>query len=85
MVPSLQLTLPSIVLLDICGIENLTSAFGLLTVFRGAASIVGPPLAGVVYEATMSYSVSFYLSGASLVMAAVFGILADMVRRRERV
>ena len=79
------IALTSIVLVDICGIENLTSAFGLLTVFRGAASIVGPPLAGVVYEATMSYSVSFYLSGASLIMAAVFSILADIVRRRERV
>ena len=78
------IALTSIVLVDICGIENLTSAFGLLTVFRGAASNVGPPLAGVVYEATISYSVSFYLSGASLIMAAVFSILADIVRRRER-
>lgn len=79
------IALTSIVLVDICGIENLTSAFGLLTVFRGAASIVGPPLAGLVYEATMSYSVSFYLAGSSLMMAAIFSILADIMRRREKV
>ena len=79
------IALTSIVLVDICGIENLTSAFGLLTVFRGAASIVGPPLAGVVYETTHSYSVSFYLSGSCLIMAAIFSILADILRRREKV
>ena len=36
----------SIVLVDLRGLEKLTSAFGLLTMFRGAASIVGPPIAG---------------------------------------
>ena len=36
----------SIVLVDLLGLEKLTSAFGLLTMFRGAASIVGPPIAG---------------------------------------
>ena len=79
------IALTSIVLVDICGIENLTSAFGLLTVFRGAASIVGPPLAGAVFEATQSYSVSFYLAGSFLMVAAVFSILADILRRREKV
>ena len=33
-------------LVDLLGLEKLTSAFGLLTMFRGAASIVGPPIAG---------------------------------------
>jgi len=79
------IALTSIVLVDICGIENLTSAFGLLTVFRGAASIVGPPLAGAVYEATHSYSVSFYLAGSFLLLAAGFSILADIFRRKEKV
>ena len=36
----------SIVLVDLLGLDRLTSAFGLLTMFRGAASIVGPPIAG---------------------------------------
>ena len=40
----------SIVLVDLLGLEKLTSAFGLLTMFRGAASIVGPPIAGEDYH-----------------------------------
>ena len=78
------IALTSIVLVDICGIENLTSAFGLLTVFRGAASIVGPPLAGTVYEATQSYAVSFYLSGSALMVAALLSVSADILRRRRK-
>ena len=40
----------SIVLVDLLGLDKLTSAFGLLTMFRGAASIVGPPIAGQQYH-----------------------------------
>jgi len=78
------ISLTSIVLVDVMGIENLTSAFGLLTMFRGAASIVGPPIAGAVYESTQSYSISFYLAGGFLLAAGLTSILADLVRRRER-
>merc|ERR1719234_2826162 len=75
------ISLTSIVLVDLLGLEKLTSAFGLLTMFRGAASIVGPPIAGAVFEATSSLNISFYLAGSFLLAAAVASMLADMVRR----
>jgi len=78
------IALTSIVLVDICGIEKLTSSFGLLTVFRGVSAIIGPPLAGLVYETTKNYNVSFYLSGSFLFIAALFSIAADIVRRISR-
>jgi MFS family permease len=40
-------SLTSIILVDLLGLDNLTNAFGLLILFRGAASIVGAPLAGM--------------------------------------
>ena len=52
--------------------------------FRGISSIIGPPLAGVVYELTLSYDISFYMAGSFLLVAAVFSILADIVRRVDR-
>jgi MFS family permease len=76
------ISLTSIVLVDLLGLEKLTSAFGLLTMFRGAASIVGPPIAGAVFEATASLNISFYLAGSFLLAAAVTSMLADLVRRR---
>ena len=66
------------------GIENLTTGFGLLTMFRGAASVVGPPLAGAVFESTQNYSVSFWLAGGFLLAAGVTSALAGLARRREQ-
>ena len=75
------IALTSIVLVDFCGIDNLTSAFGLLTVFRGVSSIIGSPLAGAMYEWSQSYDISFYLAATFLLMAAMFSVAADLVRR----
>jgi len=42
----------SSVLVDLLGLELLTSAFGVLTCIRGLAALFGPPLAGFVIDAT---------------------------------
>jgi MFS family permease len=38
--------LTSVILVDLLGLENLTNAFGLLLLFQGIASLVGPPIGG---------------------------------------
>lgn len=38
--------LTSVILVDLLGLERLTNAFGLLLLFQGIASLVGPPIAG---------------------------------------
>ena len=78
------ITLTSIVLVDVLGLESLTSAFGMLIMFRGLATIMGPPIAGMVYEAFGSYSMSFNVAGAFLLVAGAVSITADFVRRRQR-
>jgi len=45
------IALTSVVLVDLLGLDSLTSAFGLLIAFRGMSAVVGPPLAGMVYDA----------------------------------
>lgn len=42
--------LTSVVLVDLLGIEKLTNAFGLLLLFQGIASLIGPPFAGRLPE-----------------------------------
>lgn len=39
--------LTSVVLVDLLGLERLTNAFGLLLLFQGIASLIGPPFAGM--------------------------------------
>ena len=45
------ISLTSIVLVDLLGLDKLTSAFGLLVLFRGLGSIIGTPLGGALYDA----------------------------------
>ena len=40
-------SLTSVVLVDLLGIDLLTNSFGLLLLFQGAATFIGPPMAGV--------------------------------------
>ncbi|GIX68545.1 monocarboxylate transporter 12 [Caerostris extrusa] len=43
---SAYISLTSIILVEMVGLDRLTNSFGLLSLFRGASSILGPPLAG---------------------------------------
>ena len=39
-------SLTSVVLVDLLGLEMLTNSFGLLLMFQGIATLIGPPIAG---------------------------------------
>ena len=58
---SALVTLTSVLLVDVLGLEQLTSAFGLLIMFRGLATILGPPIAGAVYRCTVLRSIGKYV------------------------
>ena len=40
--------LTSVVLVDLLGLDKLTNAFGLLLLFQGIASVMGPPITGIL-------------------------------------
>eukprot|EP00092_Neocalanus_flemingeri_P041880 GFUD01045614.1.p1 GENE.GFUD01045614.1~~GFUD01045614.1.p1 ORF type:complete len:717 (-),score=114.69 GFUD01045614.1:192-2342(-) len=77
------ISLTSIVLVDLLGLDNLTSAFGLLTLFRGSSSMIGPPINGWIFEETKSYDFSFFVSGAFLLVAGLISCLVDFLKRRR--
>lgn len=64
------ISLSSIILVELLGLDKLTNAFGLLILFRGTAALVGSPLAGGLYDATQSYDVPFYVAGALFAVSA---------------
>ncbi|XP_014662482.1 PREDICTED: uncharacterized protein LOC106805421 [Priapulus caudatus] len=67
--------LTSVILVDLLGLEKLTNAFGLLMLFRGASCMAGPPIAGMVFDATNSYTVPYIMAGAFLSIAGLIGCL----------
>ncbi|KAJ6217390.1 hypothetical protein RDWZM_008547 [Blomia tropicalis] len=68
---SAYICLTSIILVDMLGLDKLTNAFGLLCLFRGASSMIGPPLAGIIFDMTQSYMVTFVSAGILLIFASV--------------
>ena len=75
------ISLTSIILVDLLGLDKLTNAFGLLILFRGAAAILGSPLAGAVYDATLSYDIPFYMAGAFFGVSAITSFMAPAMKR----
>ncbi|XP_044258335.1 monocarboxylate transporter 3 isoform X2 [Tribolium madens] len=77
------ISLTSIILVDLLGLDKLTNAFGLLILFRGAAAIVGSPLAGFIYDKTKTYDIPFYVAGSLFAISAVTSFLAPCLKRSE--
>ncbi|CAH0723088.1 unnamed protein product, partial [Brenthis ino] len=69
-------SLTSIILVEQITLEKFTNAYGLLLLMQGLANLVGPPLAGWVYDITNSYDLSFYLAG---VFIGASGIILFML------
>lgn len=79
------ISLTSIILVDLLGLDKLTNAFGLLILFRGAAAIVGSPLAGALYDATNSFSIPFYVAGGFFAISAITSFIAPCLKRFSNV
>uniref|UniRef100_A0A182VVK6 Major facilitator superfamily (MFS) profile domain-containing protein n=1 Tax=Anopheles minimus TaxID=112268 RepID=A0A182VVK6_9DIPT len=81
--------LTSVILVDLLGLEKLTNAFGLLLLFQGIASFVGPPIAGWLYDYTLSYGPGFIMAGTTIAIsgAMLFAIpsLQRYLARRQTV
>ncbi|XP_031332551.1 monocarboxylate transporter 7 isoform X3 [Photinus pyralis] len=75
------ISLTSIILVDLLGLDKLTNAFGLLILFRGAATIVGSPMAGALYDATKSYSIPFYVAGGLFGVSALTSFIAPYLKK----
>ncbi|XP_014259196.1 monocarboxylate transporter 5-like [Cimex lectularius] len=63
--------LTSIILVELITLERFTNAYGLLLLVQGVANLIGPPLAGWLYDITGEYTLSFYLAGAFIFLSGL--------------
>jgi len=73
----------SAMLVDVLGIEMLTTSFGALNLVRGISVFLGPPISGFVLDKTGDFNAPFYISGVLLMMAAAFHLVAWIVKNNN--
>ncbi|KAF5279281.1 hypothetical protein FQR65_LT15440 [Abscondita terminalis] len=73
--------LTSVILVDLLGLEKLTNAFGLLLLFQGIASLIGPPIAGELYDLLQSYNPGFYVAGVAIAGSGIMLFAIPSIQR----
>lgn len=75
--------LTSVILVDLLGLDKLTNAFGLLLLFQGIASLIGPPIAGVLYDVLKSYDPGFMVAGVTIALSGLILFFIPCIQRRR--
>ncbi|XP_012286973.1 monocarboxylate transporter 12 [Orussus abietinus] len=73
--------LTSVILVDLLGLDHLTNAFGLLLLFQGVASLLGPPIAGWLYDVLHSYDPGFYVAGSMIAISGLMLFCIPVIQR----
>lgn len=77
-------SLTSIILVEMITLEKFTNAYGLLLLIQGVANLVGPPLAGWVYDVTSTYDLSFYLAGVFIGISGLIMCILPLYGRARK-
>ncbi|CAK1596597.1 unnamed protein product [Parnassius mnemosyne] len=77
-------SLTSIILVEQITLEKFTNAYGLLLLMQGLANLVGPPLAGWIYDITDSYDLSFYLAGVFIGVSGLVMLILPIYGRARK-
>ncbi|OXA36560.1 Monocarboxylate transporter 4 [Folsomia candida] len=56
-------SLTPVILLQVVSLEKFTPAYGLLLLVQGIGNLIGPPIAGLLYDYTGKYAWSFWIAG----------------------
>jgi len=61
--------LTTLVLADLLGADKFTNSFGLLLLFQGVATFIGPPIVGFLFDAYGSYDCGFLVMGVVVALS----------------
>ncbi|XP_077991667.1 monocarboxylate transporter 12-like [Glandiceps talaboti] len=67
---------------DIVGPTNLTAGISAATPCEGLGGLIGPPIAGWIYDVTNDYDNSFYLYGCCMVFTGITVLLLQPITER---
>lgn len=78
--------LTSVILVDLLGIDSLTNAFGLLLLFQGVSSVIGPPIGGWIVDASggANFDYCFVFAGLNLMLSGLMLFVVPCLEKRVR-
>lgn len=77
-------SLTSVLLVDLLGLDKLTNAFGMLLVFQGIATLIGPPSIGILYDIFNSYSIPFFLVGILIGISGLMCFFIPILKKNNQ-
>lgn len=78
------MSLKPVVVVDLLGREKFCIAFGFVVLFQGIGAMIGPPLAGWLFDVSNSYDNSFYMTGVCLIVSGLMLFPIPCIQRRRR-
>lgn len=72
-----------VVLVSLIPIERFTTGYGLILLCQGIGNLTGPPLAGLLFDLTQSWDLSFYAAGFWIFISGIFILLIPNTKNRK--
>jgi MFS family permease len=72
-----------IILVRLVDLDDFTVAYGLILLVQGVGSLIGPPLAGFIYEYTNRWDDTFYAAGISISISGILAYVIGTLRADE--
>lgn len=73
----------SVVIVDILGVEKLASSFGLLLMFQGIGSFIGPPVGGLIKDYVGTYDGAFFVGSAGTFLGGFILLIGNIWQYRQ--
>lgn len=72
-----------VILVEIIPLERFTTAYGLSLLCQGIGNLLGPPLAGLIYDLTNRWDLSFFMAGAWIMVSGVLLGIIPYTKNRK--
>ncbi|KAK0168228.1 hypothetical protein PV327_002053 [Microctonus hyperodae] len=72
-----------VILVELIPLERFTTAYGLSLLCQGIGNLLGPPLAGLIFDLTESWDLSFLMAGGWIIVAGLLMGIIPYTKNRK--
>ncbi|XP_046547741.1 monocarboxylate transporter 12-B-like isoform X2 [Haliotis rubra] len=73
------------IIVELFGVDKLATVFGVTLCVGGMSYLIGPTIAGALYDITSSYSAGFYIGGSVSLLGSMLLFLIPILRKDTKV